>query len=185
MWRVRVLYTDTDTPIFPVPLGSPPSRFIPPALTQGTRCWRCRLALARPSRCSLSQSRTKSRMCRLLRLAVLQNVSFILRKERESVCGVECRLITVSAYLHPEGRYPTKIGKLIYCSRTVPEIEKVLEEMRGLVDYIKSHLGEHCPPFLGLALTSVRAAIRPSIQTFDLPRFVKIGLPRQCPLSVA
>lgn len=52
-------------------------------------------------------------------------------------------------------RHPTKIGKLIYCSRTVPEIEKVLEEMRGLLDYIRSHLGEHTPPFLGLALTSV------------------------------
>eukprot|EP00035_Acanthoeca_spectabilis_P010032 m.177130 g.177130 ORF g.177130 m.177130 type:complete len:824 (-) comp14906_c0_seq12:885-3356(-) len=69
--------------------------------------------------------------------------------------------ITISYQL----AHPTKIGKLIYCSRTVPEIEKVLEEMRGLLDYIRSHLGEHTPPFLGLALTSRKnLCIHPDIR---------------------
>eukprot|EP00038_Savillea_parva_P002094 m.110607 g.110607 ORF g.110607 m.110607 type:complete len:841 (+) comp10718_c0_seq2:518-3040(+) len=62
--------------------------------------------------------------------------------------------------------YPTKIGKLIYCSRTVPEIEKVLEEMRRLIKYIEGHLGEHTPSFLGLALTSRKnLCIHPDIRS--------------------
>lgn len=56
----------------------------------------------------------------------------------------------------------------MYCSRTVPEIEKVLEEMRGIVAYIESRLGRR-PNFVGLGLSSrknlcihpdVRAATR-------------------------
>lgn len=38
-------------------------------------------------------------------------------------------LITSYQLAHPE------VGKLIYCTRTVPEMEKVLAELKELVDY--------------------------------------------------
>jgi DNA excision repair protein ERCC-2 len=38
-------------------------------------------------------------------------------------------LITSYQLAHPE------VGKLIYCTRTVPEMEKVLQELKDLVDY--------------------------------------------------
>ncbi|XP_062502096.1 general transcription and DNA repair factor IIH helicase subunit XPD-like isoform X2 [Corticium candelabrum] len=37
---------------------------------------------------------------------------------------------------------PSSCSKLIYCSRTVPEIEKVLEEMKVLVEYCEKEAGE-------------------------------------------
>ncbi|KAJ3217138.1 DNA-dependent ATPase of the nucleotide excision repair factor 4 complex [Clydaea vesicula] len=43
--------------------------------------------------------------------------------------------------------------KLIYCSRTVPEIEKALAELQNLMAYRKSH-GESVEKFLGIGLTS-------------------------------
>ncbi|KAJ3300749.1 DNA-dependent ATPase of the nucleotide excision repair factor 4 complex [Borealophlyctis nickersoniae] len=49
--------------------------------------------------------------------------------------------------------YPEK-RKLIYCSRTVPEIEKALAELKRLMDYRASHgMKEN---FLGIGLTSRR-----------------------------
>ncbi|XP_071656917.1 general transcription and DNA repair factor IIH helicase subunit XPD isoform X2 [Patagioenas fasciata] len=48
---------------------------------------------------------------------------------------------------------PLDVTKLIYCSRTVPEIEKVVEELRKLLDFYEQELGEKVP-FLGLALSS-------------------------------
>ena len=38
-------------------------------------------------------------------------------------------LITSYTLAHPE------IGKLVYCTRTVPEMEKVLQELKELIDY--------------------------------------------------
>jgi Rad3-related DNA helicase len=35
--------------------------------------------------------------------------------------------------------YPNRLKKLIYCSRTIPEIEKCVEELRNLFRYYKSH----------------------------------------------
>ncbi|XP_064408801.1 general transcription and DNA repair factor IIH helicase subunit XPD isoform X2 [Latimeria chalumnae] len=49
--------------------------------------------------------------------------------------------------------YPMEVTKLIYCSRTVPEIEKVIEELRKLLDYYEKQTGEKMM-FLGLALSS-------------------------------
>lgn len=48
---------------------------------------------------------------------------------------------------------PFDVNKLIYCSRTVPEIEKVVEEMRLLFKYIESETNEKLK-MLGLVLTS-------------------------------
>ncbi|CAG0918351.1 unnamed protein product [Notodromas monacha] len=50
---------------------------------------------------------------------------------------------------------PGDLSKLIYCSRTVPEIEKALEELRKLIAFHEKHPdGKVHPPFLGLALSS-------------------------------
>ncbi|XP_071799505.1 general transcription and DNA repair factor IIH helicase subunit XPD-like [Asterias amurensis] len=48
---------------------------------------------------------------------------------------------------------PSDLNKLIYCSRTVPEIEKVIEELKGLAEYYEKETGEPCN-ILGLVLSS-------------------------------
>ncbi|WVR03935.1 hypothetical protein IAU60_000934 [Kwoniella sp. DSM 27419] len=50
--------------------------------------------------------------------------------------------------------YPTK-RKLIYCSRTVPEIEKALAELKRLMEY-RAEMGANDEDFRGLGLTSRR-----------------------------
>eukprot|EP01147_Barroeca_monosierra_P006465 gene6465-9341_t len=49
--------------------------------------------------------------------------------------------------------YPGRMGKFIYCSRTVPEIEKVLEELKALIQFITQECGD-TPDYLGLALSA-------------------------------
>ena len=41
-------------------------------------------------------------------------------------------LSLITAYMHQN---PTEVTKLIYCSRTVPEMEKVIEELRKLLAF--------------------------------------------------
>ncbi|XP_047108627.1 general transcription and DNA repair factor IIH helicase subunit XPD [Schistocerca piceifrons] len=48
---------------------------------------------------------------------------------------------------------PLDVTKLIYCSRTVPEIEKVIEELKKLIAYIEKQTEEK-PRILGLVLSS-------------------------------
>lgn len=48
---------------------------------------------------------------------------------------------------------PSVIRKLIYCSRTVPEIEKVMAELKVLMDYYEKAAGQR-PELLGVVLTS-------------------------------
>lgn len=38
-------------------------------------------------------------------------------------------------------RYPDRLDKLVYCSRTIPEIEKCVEEMRNLFKYYEQMTG--------------------------------------------
>ncbi|KAG2469083.1 ERCC2 helicase, partial [Polypterus senegalus] len=49
--------------------------------------------------------------------------------------------------------YPLDVTKLIYCSRTVPEIEKVVEELKKLMEFYEKMTGEK-QNFLALALSS-------------------------------
>nr|CAG4642311.1 EOG090X01B4 [Evadne anonyx] len=49
--------------------------------------------------------------------------------------------------------FPLELTKLVYCSRTVPELEKVMEELRKLMDYYEKELGVE-QNILGLALSS-------------------------------
>ena len=44
--------------------------------------------------------------------------------------------------------------KVVYCSRTVPEIEKALEELKVVINYRDNELGEEAPSFLGVGLSS-------------------------------
>lgn len=48
---------------------------------------------------------------------------------------------------------PQAVRKLIYCSRTVPEIEKVVEELKGLMAYYEKH-AEVKPNMTGVVLSS-------------------------------
>ena len=48
---------------------------------------------------------------------------------------------------------PHIIRKLVYCSRTVPEIEKVIAELKHLMEYYKKHATEQ-PNMTGLVLSS-------------------------------
>jgi hypothetical protein len=57
-------------------------------------------------------------------------------------------LITSYQLAHPE------VGKLVYCTRTVPEMEKVLAELRELVAYRERYLGPAPPAILALGLSS-------------------------------
>src|SRR5437016_5341746 len=47
---------------------------------------------------------------------------------------------------------PASVTKLIYCSRTLPEIEKVLAELKYLMDHIEEETGEK-QKIVGLALS--------------------------------
>lgn len=49
--------------------------------------------------------------------------------------------------------YPLAVTKLIYCSRTVPEIEKVLEELKNLMEYYEKE-DKVKPKIVGLVLSS-------------------------------
>ena len=62
---------------------------------------------------------------------------------------ITCLSLCVSYQLaHPE------CGKLIYCTRTVPEMEKVLAELRALHEYIGKALGTETARMLALGLSS-------------------------------
>nr|WCZ58753.1 general transcription and DNA repair factor IIH [Seculamonas ecuadoriensis] len=56
-------------------------------------------------------------------------------------------LITSYQLAHPER------GKLIYCTRTVPEMEKVLEELKRLIAF-RENLHEGHPPILAVGLSA-------------------------------
>jgi DNA excision repair protein ERCC-2 len=57
-------------------------------------------------------------------------------------------LITSYQLAHPE------VGKLIYCTRTVPEMEKALDELKSLIDFRAKEMGEKNQPILALGLSS-------------------------------
>jgi len=67
-------------------------------------------------------------------------------------------LITSYQLAHPE------VPKLVYCTRTVPEMEKALEELRELIKYRESVLGSAGGKILALGLSSRRnMCVHPTI----------------------
>ncbi len=51
----------------------------------------------------------------------------------KTVCLIS--LITSYQFAHPE------VGKLIYCTRTVPEMMKCIEELKRVIGYRKEQIG--------------------------------------------
>ncbi|CAK8693117.1 unnamed protein product [Clavelina lepadiformis] len=83
--------------------------------------------------------------------------------EMPSGTGKTASLLSLIVAYHLE--YPQSVSKLIYCSRTVPEIEKVLEELRRLMDYYEQQVGE-APKILALALSSRKnLCINPQVRS--------------------
>ncbi|XP_041467884.1 general transcription and DNA repair factor IIH helicase subunit XPD-like [Lytechinus variegatus] len=78
-------------------------------------------------------------------------------------------LALIVAYIQAN---PHALTKLIYCSRTVPEIEKAVEELRRLLDFIEEETGEK-PNFVGLALSSRKnLCIHPEVSQERLGKIV-------------
>jgi len=70
-------------------------------------------------------------------------------------------LITSYQFAHPE------CGKLIYCTRTVPEMTKAIEELKRVISHRTELLGGEnaAPPFLGVCLSSRRnMCVHPTVQ---------------------
>lgn len=55
--------------------------------------------------------------------------------EMPSGTGKTVSLLAVT--ISYQRQYPDRIGKLIYCTRTVPEIEKALAEMERLIGFLE------------------------------------------------
>lgn len=67
---------------------------------------------------------------------------------------------------------PLDVRKFIYCSRTVPEIEKVIEELRRIYEYIEKNIFEK-PKLTGLVLTSRKnMCIHPDVTSLKEGKFV-------------
>jgi DNA excision repair protein ERCC-2 len=59
-------------------------------------------------------------------------------------------LITSYQLAHPD------TGKLIYCTRTVPEMYKCMEELKRVIAYRQKELGPAAGDILGVCLSSRR-----------------------------
>lgn len=66
----------------------------------------------------------------------------------KTVCLIS--LITSYQFAHPE------VGKLIYCTRTVPEMMKCIEELKRVIAYREKQLGPEGKKVLALCLSSRR-----------------------------
>lgn len=61
---------------------------------------------------------------------------------------------------------PHDVRKLIYCSRTVPEIEKVMEELKKLLNYYEKLDGQY-PNLTGVVLSSRKnLCIHPEVNKY-------------------
>ncbi|VDM59396.1 unnamed protein product [Angiostrongylus costaricensis] len=59
-------------------------------------------------------------------------------------------LSLVLAYMR---RFPDRLDKLVYCSRTIPEIEKCMEELRSLYKFYECH-NSNGPSFTAVAMSA-------------------------------
>ncbi|XP_013421335.1 general transcription and DNA repair factor IIH helicase subunit XPD-like [Lingula anatina] len=71
----------------------------------------------------------------------------------EMPCGTGKTVSLLSLIIAYQKTYPLDVTKLIYCSRTVPELEKVVEELKTLIEYYEKETGEP-NDLVGLALSS-------------------------------
>jgi DNA excision repair protein ERCC-2 len=60
------------------------------------------------------------------------------------------------------------VTRLVYCSRTIPEIEKAVGELKRLIKYYKEQTGQNDLKFLGLSLSSRKnLCIHPRLTTMQ------------------
>ena len=71
----------------------------------------------------------------------------------EMPCGTGKTISLLSVILSYALKHPHAVSRLIYCSRTVPEIEKVLEELSLLFTAHKKETGSH-PRVLAIGLSA-------------------------------
>lgn len=70
-------------------------------------------------------------------------------------------------------KYPSRIGKLMYCSRTLPELQKAVEELRRLYAYYKQNDSKQSCDLIGLCLTSrSNLCVHPQVSAERDPRAV-------------
>uniref|UniRef100_A0A914W6J6 DNA 5'-3' helicase n=1 Tax=Plectus sambesii TaxID=2011161 RepID=A0A914W6J6_9BILA len=69
-------------------------------------------------------------------------------------------------------RFPDRLEKLVYCSRTIPEIQKCVEELRNLFNYYSEQNGA-APEMLALALSARKnMCIHPEVSAERLGKVV-------------
>lgn len=71
----------------------------------------------------------------------------------EMPCGTGKTVSLLAIIIAYHLAYPHQVQKLIYCSRTVQEINKAMKELKRLVKYYEMELGS-IPKILGVALSS-------------------------------
>lgn len=70
--------------------------------------------------------------------------------------------------------HPLQVTKLIYYSRTVPEIEKVIEELKKLIEYYEKET-KVLPKIIGLVLSSRKnMCIHPEVKSFSSTCFLNV-----------
>ena len=73
-------------------------------------------------------------------------------------------------------QYPEKLVKLVYCSRTVPEIEKAVGELKRLVEFYKKETKQPDLKFIGLSLSSRKNVIKLYINEIVLSIIIGLNL---------
>eukprot|EP00127_Corallochytrium_limacisporum_P002319 Clim_evm107s109 gene=Clim_evmTU107s109 len=77
------------------------------------------------------------------------------------------KTVTILSLIIAYQRAHPNVGKLIYCTRTVPEIDKALEEMKRLMEFYEKETGEPVK-FLGMGLTSRKNyCIHPEVSQYS------------------
>ncbi|XP_077174711.1 general transcription and DNA repair factor IIH helicase subunit XPD isoform X1 [Paroedura picta] len=125
-------------------------------MPRAMECWKCPREPGRPSPCCPSSWPTRKRSS--------VSCSFLLDIETPEASSPGPRGVSFVESVWEA--HPLEVSKLIYCSRTVPEIEKVIEELRKLLDFYEKQTGQKLP-FLALALSSRKnLCIHPEVSAF-------------------
>ncbi|UYV82846.1 ERCC2 [Cordylochernes scorpioides] len=148
--------------LLPLPLHLPGAVCLHAAAQEMPRC--------QEPKCLLGRGVFLPESCEIVKMVILQMKTVLYRElsssakqvielciqghgvlEMPSGTGKTVSLLSlIYAY---QKAYPSEVSKLLYCSRTVPEIEKVLLEVRKLMNYYEKESGEKSSA-LALCLTS-------------------------------